>query len=184
MTTLQALITLVTLGWALISWNRGQRATALGSLAMSAVAGAAWFADATEFSPWIEGGYGMHVLTLVGGYAIGSAVAARVSGKSAPRLASMIGLAFVGLLAFALFREGVNVTEEAIGRANPADAEVIRQAARSELMRLPQLSVMIGAIAAALLFGPRRRNAQRLESEGTLPRSNTRAGRSEFSALS
>jgi hypothetical protein len=163
MTTLQALITLVTLGWALISWTRGHRATALASATMSLVSAAAWWASATQFTPWIEGGYGMHVLAVVGGYAIGSAVAGRVSGKSAPRLASVIGLVLVGVLTAAFFREGMALTEEAVKDASPEDAATILRFARGELMRLVELSGVIGAIAALFLLLPRKRSGQKLE---------------------
>jgi hypothetical protein len=123
---------------------------------MGLVCATAAAAAGADFMPWLEGGYGMHVLTLIGGYSLGAAMGARVSGRSTPRLAAVGGVVLLALSSAYLFKEATAGVEEIVRNAPAADAEVIIAAGRGEAMRLVQYGALLGAIAAALLVFPRR----------------------------
>ncbi len=159
---LQICFALATLGWAAVPWLRGERAVAVASASMALVCATAGAAAATDFDPWLEGGYGMHVLALVGGYSIGAAAGARVSGRAKPRFAALVGVTLLAVSSTYLFQEARSGIAEVVRNVPPADAELIITATRGEALRLVQYGSVLGAIATALLVWPRRRATQRL----------------------
>lgn len=154
-----ALVTLVTFGWALRARLRGERAVAVAAGTMGLVCASAWLASTVELQAWLDGGYGMHLLTLIGGYTAGAAAGAFSSGRPRARLAAMVGIVVLALSGVAFFRQAMGTVEDLVRNAPIEEATFITTAARAEAMRLIQYASVLGIIAAALLLMPRRRRA-------------------------
>jgi hypothetical protein len=141
--------------WALVSTPR---ATRVGALAMSAVLVVAGLASLGDLGVWLEGGWGMHLLAFVGSYAVGAAVAHRVSSSAGSKIAAVVGALLLAAAGAGLYSEAVRVVDDAVRNAPALDAEFIRSAGRAEAVRLLELSgLIIGVIALVLLSTPRRR---------------------------
>ena len=126
---------------------------------MAAVLSAGGLASVMDLMPWLEGGWGMHLLALVASYALGAAVAFRISTSRGSLCAAVAGAALLLPLSGALFVEALQTVEEVLERvADPRDAEVIREGARGEALRLLELGAgAAGAVALVLLTTRRRR---------------------------
>ncbi len=143
-------LAVVSAGWAAFNLRRRNPSIGLGALASCGVLSAAWAASFTNF--WREGGWTMAIVAITGAYAVGSAVAARVAKREAPRLAAWLALVVTVILAGAA-RHGAMIDLEAATRnVSPEDARLILAVGSSEAWRPVQLSLLLGVVAAALLL--------------------------------
>lgn len=126
---------------------------------MAAVLCAVGVASVMDFVPWLEGGWGMHLLALVASYALGAAVAFRTSGSRGSLWAAVAGAALLLPLSGALFVEALRTVDEVLDRVvDRRVAEVIREGSRGEALRLVELGGgAAGAVALVLLTTRRRR---------------------------
>ena len=160
--------------WSGASFVRGQHAIAAGAATTSAVLAVSWAAAATRLGPWLEGGYGMSVLALCGSYALGAAMAARLSPGRGPRVAALAGVALTFVGAALFYGEAVSAVDEAVRHAAPETAALIRAAGRAEAVRTLEWGGLLGALTLALLVRPPR---HRLPAQRSLetPRAGARA---------
>ncbi|MFZ5444449.1 MAG: hypothetical protein ACOZQL_30940 [Myxococcota bacterium] len=142
--------------WALVSLARRQRAIAAGAFTTALTLALAATAAHLGLGPWLEGGYGMGVLALCGGYALGAAVASRFSTSDGPRRAALVGAVVTLAASGAFYAEAVRAVAEAVRHAEPATAALITNAGEAEARRLLELAAILGALTAALLFGRQR----------------------------
>lgn len=155
--TICILATVALLMWAGICVRQRKKATAAGALAMAAVTAGGMIAQHFEVAFWIEGGPMMPWLALSGGYAIGTAVASRLSPLTTShpaRLASIISaVVTVGLAAF-FYRSDMAMAEEFVKNASPEDAAIILQGTRGEVVKLLELAAALSALAMTIVFTP------------------------------
>lgn len=144
-------VSVSTAGWSLASFLRRRTAIAAGAAVWSAVSALSWAASVTGFTPWLEGGYGMAVLSVVGGYAIGAAVASRWSESRGPKIAAAVGALVTVLAGLGFHAQALRVIEEALERVDPAEVELIRAAGRGEALRLVEWAGLLGLVTVLLL---------------------------------
>lgn len=150
-------VCVTSLGWAAWSLRRKDRSVAAGAATMSAVTGLAWLAGQTRLEAWAEGGWGMDLLALTGGYALGAAVAYRRSGSRGSLAAALLASAFTATLGGVLYWDATRILEEVLRNADPAAASAILAAAHSEALRLVGLAaglVLTCALALTLRRPP------------------------------
>ncbi len=143
--------------WSVASARRGSKAVARGAATMAAVLGLSAMASWWAFMPWLEGGVGMPVVSLVGSYALASAVASRVSGSRGARWAAAVGAMVTAAVGVFFFRDTMVEIDAILRNVAPRDAELIREGSRGEVMRLLQWSgALTLATLATLVVRPRR----------------------------
>lgn len=154
------IVALAATGWSIACAMRGDRPVAVGAAVTACVAGAAWGASSVPLEAWIEGGHGMAVLAVVGSYGLGSAAAAFVSRAPGARRASLLSVAATVLLCGFFYTDGMLGVEEALRHVeDPMDAELIRQGAHGELLRLVVLGAALSAgMVLTLLAGAVRKS--------------------------
>ncbi|MBL8915752.1 MAG: hypothetical protein JNM17_33950 [Archangium sp.] len=162
--TISILATVALLMWAAVCVRQRNKATAAGALAMAAVTGAGMLAQQLDVAFWVEGGPMMPWLALSGGYAIGTAVASRLTplATSHPaRLAAIVSAIFtVGLAGF-LYRSEMATVEEFVKNASPDDAAIILQGTRGEVLKLVEFAAAMSALAMAIVFTPGSKGRRR-----------------------
>ena len=147
-----ALLAVSCLGWSVWCHHRAHVATAWAALLTGTVLAVGPLASLLGISAWAEGGVGMPVLSLVGGYALGTALGFRLTGRRAPRVAALVGLVFTLAASAFFYRDAMGGVERAVEHAPPDVAELIIAASRGEAVRLLQWGgVLIGGIVALLL---------------------------------
>ena len=150
--------------WTLVSALRRQRAIAAGAATSTAVLSLAWAAGALNFDPWMEGGFGMNLLAIAGSYTLGAAVASRLSPSRGPRMAAIVGVVLTALAGAGFYVQGLVVVDEAVRRAEPEVAAMIREAGAAEAVRTVQLAGIVGGLALAIMLTrPRRGRRAQLE---------------------
>lgn len=175
-TTLLPCLVVLTSAWSLFSFARGRKAIGAGAATFAATLALSWAASAAEVGPWMEGGYGMAVLAVVGGYALSAAVASRFTRSPGPRRAAVIGVALTLGAAGALYGQAAGAVADAVRQAPPEVAERITAAGNAEAARLLQLAAVLGVVTAALLLRRRGRGAAQRLGGGDATRANvTRA---------
>jgi hypothetical protein len=152
-------------GWALINAKRGERPVAVGAAVTSTMLGVAFAGTTLPVMAWIEGGFGMNVLALPGGYALGAAAAFLLSGKPKAKGAAFIAAGVTAALSVFFYVNGLREMDEVLRQVTDLhDAELIREGSRGELLRLLELGgVLITSTALLLGIGGRRPPLQRIE---------------------
>ena len=149
--------------WGTHQLTRGNRAIGAGAIAATAVLGLSATANAVGFGPWVEGGWAMWTVAVTGAYAVGSAVAARVSGaRGASRPAALIALAATLVAGVAVRSYDMVDVKEAVKHAPPQDAQQILEMASREAWRPVELAAALGCVVGLLLLR-RRDPPERLE---------------------
>ncbi|MDP2271093.1 MAG: hypothetical protein Q8N23_34880 [Archangium sp.] len=142
--------------WSAVNFWRNQAAVAAGAAVMSLVVGLAFAASELRIDAWLEGGFGMAVLAIVGGYGLGCAVAHRRSKSPSSFLASLVAVGGLAVLSAVFFYHATSVPEAFLEGAEPEIRELILSAARGEAMRLLQLGTALGVATGMTLFVPPR----------------------------
>lgn len=162
---LEALIPILAVasfGWSLINALRGDQPVAVGSAATATVLGVAFAGNTLPVMAWIEGGFGMNVLALTGGYALGAAAAFFLSRKAGAKWAAIVAVSVTAGLSGFFYVDGLREMEEVLRQvADVRDAELIRQGSRVELLRLIELGGVLIAFTA-LMLGIGRLPGQRI----------------------
>lgn len=147
--------------WSAINAVSRRTATAAGAATLAGLTGLGWLARHLNLSAWNEGGIGMPILTIVGGYALGSAVAHRLSHSAGALRATIIGAVMTLLLAVGFHQDAVSTPEEFLAGTDPQTRELILTAARGEAARLLQLATgLLVAIGLTFVKPPRSRSEQ------------------------
>lgn len=126
---------------------------------MSLLAGLGWLCGELKVEAWIEGGWGMGVLVLLGGYALGAAVAFRGSASRGALGAAVGAGALTAGVGGLLFWEATRALDEVLQNADPEAAAVVRMAAHREALSLVHLTgwlvVAVGLVLTLRPRGPR-----------------------------
>ena len=142
--------------WSAVNFWRNRAAVAAGAGVMGLVVGLAFAASELRIDAWREGGLGMAVLAIVGGYGLGCAVAQRRSKSPAALLASLVAIGGLAVLSAVFFHQATSGPEAFLEGAEPHVRELILAAARAEAMRLLQLATALGVATGLTLFVPPR----------------------------
>ena len=154
-TTALPFLAVLSLLWSAFNLSRRNTAVAGGALVMSLVTGLAWFAHSIRLDVWLEGGFGMSVLAIIGGYALGSAVAHRSSRSRGAFIASVAAASLMIVSSAAFFRHAMAVPEDIVRDAAPEIRALILNASRGEAMRLLQLAAgLLAAVGLTLVLPP------------------------------
>lgn len=136
--------------WCAVSLAQKNRPVAWGAGVMSAVTGLAAMAENLRLMSWLEGGWGMYVLTLTGGYALSAAVAHRASKSRGAFSAAVTAAVFTVALGGLFFWQAMDGVIDAVQYTDPATAARIIAAGRGEALRLVELATAL-ALGAGLL---------------------------------
>jgi hypothetical protein len=148
------MMVLVTGAWAFTNWRRREPAITRAALSVTAVLGLATAASIAHFEPWVEGGWAMALVCVVGAYAVGCAAAARAMRGVGPRRAAWISLAAALAIALRARASMMDDCEKAVTYAKPEVAEIILKLASAEAWRPAQLSALLGLLVVGLLVSP------------------------------
>ena len=150
--------------WTLVAALRRQRAIAAGAATSTAALALAWAAAASNFGPWMDGGFGMNLLAIAGSYTLGAAVASRLSTSRGPRGAAIVGVALTALAGIGFYGQALAAVDEVVRHAEPEVAALIREAGAAEAVRTVQLAGIVGVLALAIMLTrPRRGRRAQLE---------------------
>lgn len=156
---LQTAITVILLGWAAHGLLKHRTALVAAALTMASVTGLAAVASAVELLPWEEGGWGMHVVALFGGYALGAAVGSRFTSSPTPRSAALTAAVLTLVAGAGLYWREVGVIQEVV-QQSPADVrELILTNSMKEIVRLVQLAGGLALASLLIALTPRRKSA-------------------------
>ncbi len=144
--------------------TRGHRPEGHGALAASAVLGLSALAEGLELDAWLEGGWWMGLVAMSGAYAVGSAVASRLTRAPGPRRAALVALGLTLAFGGAVRWYEVAEAREVVQHAAPEDRDLILEGASREAWRPVQFAGLLAGLTALLLMGRRTTRAALMAS--------------------